>query len=66
MDWLTSIINTSADAYYKVKSADALKSEQAYGDTGAFSGVMQPAQGGGVSPLLLIGGALILVLFLRD
>lgn len=63
--WLESLITTTAGAYSTVKNADALKSQNAHGDNGEFpvNAINTTGQGGTV---LLIGAALLLVLFLKD
>jgi hypothetical protein len=65
--WLESLITTSANAYSSVKSADALKSQYAFNDNGEFPVNMQtPSAGNSTGALLLIGGAVVLFMLLKD
>lgn len=64
--WLESLITTSANAYSTVKSADALKSQTAFQDNGEFPMNMQTPTANGSGALLLIGGAVLLFMFLKD
>lgn len=65
--WLESLITTSANAYSTVKSADALKNQYAFNDNGEFPVNMQtPSAGNGTGTLLLIGGAVVLFMLLKD
>jgi hypothetical protein len=65
--WLTDIINSTANAYSTIKQADALNHAQlgtnGYYTNGQFSG----GNAAGVSPMvwLLLGGALLVVVFLE-
>lgn len=64
-----NILGASADAYSTVKTADALKHQQLNGDGGAYTnGAFQTTQQSGetTNTVLLIGAAVLLVMFLKD
>ena len=66
LDWLGNILNSGADAYVKVKGANAL-------DDGNHNGTIPldnfggGAGGGGINPaILLLGAGLVMFMFLKD
>jgi hypothetical protein len=69
LDWITSIISTTAGAYSTIKTADALKDQVAVGADGTvYTHGQLPLASltPGISPTwLLIGGGLLLFMFLR-
>ncbi len=71
LDWLNNLINTGADAYSKVKAADALSHQQLAQDgtvyvQGQF-GTQGKAASLTISPtVLLLAGVALLVVFLKD
>jgi len=69
LGWLESLLTTSADAYVKVKSGDALVHQQRAND-GTFYTMGQfqdGSQSSGIMPMmLLIGGAALLFVLVKD
>lgn len=70
LTWLTNAVDTAANAYSKVKAADALKHQQVNADgTPYVQGQFQltaPAAVAIPSTYLLIGAAVLLFVFLKD
>ncbi len=68
--WIESLLNAGANAYSTVKTADALKHQQAAADgsfytNGEFGS--QAQNGAGISPVvLLLGGAALFFVLLKD
>lgn len=66
--WLNEILTPAADAYVKVKSADALASQQRASDGTIYTmGQFNQSGQSNVFPmLLLLGGAALLVVLVKD
>ncbi|CAN4270641.1 hypothetical protein MCERHM31_00800 [Methylophilaceae bacterium] len=67
--WLQDLLRTSGDVYSQVRIADALRQQQISGNgmaytNGAFGTPGAPLANG--SLILLLGGAALLILFLKD
>lgn len=66
--WIENLLRAGSDAYSTVKTADALKHQQVNSDSSAYTnGAFQTTQGSApTNTVLLIGAAVLLVMFLKD
>lgn len=70
-DWLTSLINSTANAYATIKQADALKAQQlgtqGYYLNGQFVPNSQAASGSAIpAGWLMIGAAVLVFVLMKD